>query len=218
MNPRLKRLGKPTESVDVSVYEGSLYLAATDDTLDAVFAVEGNALRVTAGDLEIVTCPLDELTVDHRDDGLHLCIEGEDVMVTVRDEGAFADAITRDEPRRRRAAHRRRSSRRPLRSLAGGIGAVFKRENWVRWLQNSTVRWSIASVTVGSVGLMAVFATATLGMVIILLGMLTLVIAALAASDDPSAYRMVPSFLTETTLAAAGFAAIAVGGFLVLIS
>ena len=101
--------------------------------------------------------------------------------------------------------------------IADSARELFDRGNWDRWLNDSTVRWSIASVTVIVVALMALFATNTLGMILILLGMVALIVAALAVSEDLSAYRIIPNAVTETSLVIGGAAAMIVGGLLILV-
>jgi hypothetical protein len=64
----------------------------------------------------------------------------------------------------------------------------------------------------------AVFATNSLGMILVLLGMVALIVAALAVSDDLSAYGWIPGNLSEATLVIAGAISMAIGGLLIIIS
>lgn len=98
------------------------------------------------------------------------------------------------------------------------IAAVFNTDNWREWLQDTTVRWTIASMGVVLFAMLALFATDTLGMVLVLFGMFALIIAALAASEDINAYRLIPSAVSETGLVAGGVAAMVLGGILILLS
>ncbi len=98
------------------------------------------------------------------------------------------------------------------------LAGVFKVDNWREWLQDPTVRWVIASMGVVLFALLALFATDTLGMILVLLGMVALIIAALAVSEDINAYRMIPNAISETGLVIGGAAAMLVGGLLILLS
>lgn len=109
-------------------------------------------------------------------------------------------------------------SDKPKRNLLDTVARLVRKETWQEWLSDSTVRWVIASVAVMIVAGLAVFATSSLGMILILLGMVSLIIAALAVSDDLSAYSWIPGNLSEVTLVIAGAVAMAVGGLLILIS
>ena len=98
-----------------------------------------------------------------------------------------------------------------------GVRAALSIDNWREWLQDPTVRWSIASVGVILFALLALFATNTLGMILVLAGMVGLIIAALAVSDDLDAFRLMPNFISETGLVISGAVAMAIGGLLILI-
>ena len=64
---------------------------------------------------------------------------------------------------------------------------------------------------------LALFATNSLGMILILLGMVALVVAALSVSEDLTAFGWIPGNLSETTLIIAGVIAMAIGGLLIVI-
>lgn len=277
-------MGFRDEYTDVDSYKGSLKIAATADVIDAVFEVFDETLRVRSGDEVLGTWALPDISVENRVDGIHVSLDGEQVVVTVPNPDAFTDAIApaRRRPRGRRdkkrvkakRAARPTNSRRPPRrrkaaarpeeaplaeeapsaeeaspvasvsdpfpdefdqprthvkpkkpSLFAGIVALlgqtpklFNPDNWRGWLQDRLVRWSIASIGVIILALLVLFATNTVGMILVLLGMLALIIAALAVSDDLSAYRAIPNALTETTLVMVGAAAMVVGALLILIS
>lgn len=202
-------------------YTGSLKVAATADVLDAVFAVDDKQLRVVAGDEELGIWSLADISVENQGDGLYVNLGGEGVIVDVPNKDAFAAAIAPSAPRRR-TRQRQKKTREPREqvSLADRLAWVpelFSRENWERWLNDSTVRWAIASAAVIVFALLALFATNTLGMILILLGMVALIVAALAVSDDLSAYRVIPDALSETKLVIGGAAAMIIGGLLILI-
>jgi hypothetical protein len=95
---------------------------------------------------------------------------------------------------------------------------VFDTDNLRSWLQDRLVRWTIASFGVMILALLVLLAANTLGMILVLIGMVALIIAALAVSDDLSAYRVIPNALNETTMVIAGAAAMAIGALLILLS
>lgn len=228
------------EKGGMTAYEGSLRIAGTEDSLDAVFDVDAGSLRVTAGDHELGTWSLQEIGVARRGSGLHLDLGGENVVVMMRDQDSFAEAIT-VYPRRRR--RRRRSDSRPVAkarpvtsrpersapqvpervvpdrvSAAQRARVLLDKENWTRWLQDTVVRWSLAFAAVLILALFVIFATRSVGMVLILAGMVALLLAALAVSEDLSAYRVIPSAVSETTLVIAGVAAMVVGALLIVVA
>jgi hypothetical protein len=271
------------EYSDVDSYKGSLKIAATADVIDAVFEVFDETLRVRSGDEVLGTWALPDISVENRVDGIHVSLDGEQVVVTVPNPDAFTDSLApaRRRPRGRREKkrvkakrearptstgrppRRRKSAKTPAESppaeespaaeesppasasdpfpdefdqprthvkpkkpsLFAGLVALlrqtpklFNSDNWRSWLQDRLVRWSIASIGVIILALLVLFATNTVGMILVLLGMLALIIAALAVSDDLSAYRAVPDALTETTLVMVGAAAMVVGALLIFIS
>jgi hypothetical protein len=94
---------------------------------------------------------------------------------------------------------------------------MIDREAWER-RREDPASWLILAVIGAIVVLvLAVFATKTLGMVLVLLGMITLVVVALAVSDDLTAYSWIPGSISETTLIIAGIFAMVVGGLLIWI-
>ncbi len=97
------------------------------------------------------------------------------------------------------------------------IQMLLDRDTWRGWLSDRVVRWVIASIAVIIVALLALFATNSLGMILVLIGMVILVIVALAVSEDLTAYSWIPGNLSETTLIIAGVVAMAIGGLLILI-
>lgn len=249
-------------------YSGSLRVAATADVIDAVFEVSDQSLRVRSGDQVLGTWALPDVSLENRPDGIHVSLDGEQVVVTVSNPEAFVDALApgRRRPRGRRDRGRRekkgaqgRFRKRPVqptppqdpvvppldevdqsaavrshpdatsaavkeRSSGPGIlarlrsiSAVFDADNWQSWLQDRLVRWTIAAVGVMVLALMVLLAANTLGMILVLLGMVALIVAALAVSDDLSAYRVIPNALNETSLVIAGAVAMVIGALLIMI-
>ena len=98
------------------------------------------------------------------------------------------------------------------------VGAILSVDSWRAWLQDPTVRWTIAAMGVVIFAMLALFATDTLGMLLVLVGMVALIIAALAASEDINAYRMIPSAISETSLVIGGATALVIGALLILLS
>ena len=226
------RSGQPIQ-MTMSSFTGSLKIAATADVIDASFVVDDDRLAVRTGDDELGTWPIGELDVERRGDGIHVNLGGEDVVVTVPDMDSFVSEIAPPKRRGRKSKHSKKhrspvserpapapKARKDTKSLLtrlGGLKELFRRDNWREWLSDSTVRWSIASAGVVIFALLALFATNTLGMVLVLLGMISLIVAALAVSDDLTAYSWIPGELTETTLVIAGAAAMVIGGVFIII-
>jgi hypothetical protein len=194
-----------------------------------------------------------------------MSLDGEDIVVNVRDQESFAAAVAFHQPKvkasrwaERKSSRRadQKSSRRadqkdsrPARrkdSRPAGrrdptrvdredtprsepkervafsnrvrtVAGLFDRERWTGWLQDRVVRWLIASAGVIILALMALFATSSLGMILVLLGMVALIVAALAVSEDLSAYRVIPDALSETQLVIVGATAMVIGGLLIVI-
>ena len=209
----------------VDSYKGSLKIAATSDVVDAVFAVEDKSLRVITGAEELGVWSLADISVEDQGDGLFLNLAGESVVVNVEDNDAFAAAIS---PRNGLPGRARRRKKQPTKhreksdpvnpaDRMARVGTILKRETWEGWLRDRTVRWSIASAGVVIFALLALFATNTLGMILILLGMVALIVAALAVSDDLDAYQLIPSAISEAALIIAGAVAMGLGALFVVI-
>ena len=96
------------------------------------------------------------------------------------------------------------------------IGSVFSIESWREWLQDRTVRWAVASMGVVIFAVLALFAADTTGMILVLMGMVALIVAAFAVSEDLQAYKILPSYLSETGLIVGGTVAMVVGGLLII--
>lgn len=215
-------------------YTGSLKIAATADVIDAEFHIDTNRLEIQTGSDQLGSWALDELNVERRGDGIHLDLDGEDVVVSVPDTEAFVSEVAppgRSKPRHAKKGRRPapKASREPKSARAAkegpgllarlaGIKQIFLRENWTGWLSDTTVRWSIASGAVVVFALLALFATNTLGMILVLFGMIALIVAALAVSDDLSAYSWIPGELSETAIVIAGAVAMVLGGLLIAFS
>ena len=98
------------------------------------------------------------------------------------------------------------------------VASVFNADNWREWLQDPAVRWTMASMGVVVFAMLALFATDTLGMLLVLVGMVALIVAALAASEDINAYRVIPSAISETGLVIGGASSLLIGSLLILLS
>ncbi len=196
----------------MKTYRGSLKIAATDDVVDALFDVEDDQLAVSAGGEQLGTWPLRELELDDTGTEIHLALGGEEVVVNVVDHDGFVAAIT---PSKRRGRHARPRRERPSVLLA--LRPLFRRETWRNLLSLRVMKWVIASTAVMGVAGLALFATESFGVILILLGMAALVIAALAISEDLTAYGWVPGNMSETTLVIIGAAAMAIGALLMVV-
>ncbi len=229
----------------MSSYTGPLKIAATADVIDAVFLVEEDHLEVSSGDDRLGSYPIHGLNPQRRGDGLHLVFDGEDVVVNVSDLDSFVSEIEPKKSRKKRPMRKAKAKtakpavkaapsdaqtdkfdeppmpspkqRKTAVARLADATAVFHPESWKRWLSDTTVRWSIASVAVIALALMVLFATDTFGMILVLLGMVALIIAALAVSDDLSAYGWIPGNMSETTLVIIGAVAMVLGGILIVV-
>jgi hypothetical protein len=121
------------------------------------------------------------------------------------------------EPARRgeaSAAPRRR--RMQSDEILATIGSLFSTENWSEWLADRTVRWTIAAMGVVVFAMLALFATNTLGMILVLVGMASLILGAFAVSEDFQAHQIMPDWISETGLVILGGVATAVGVVLMI--
>lgn len=221
----------------MSSFQGSLKIAATADVIDAEFSVNEDRLAVQTGDDELGSWCISDLHVERRGDGLHAVLDGEDVVLNVPDMDSFLSVIAPPKASRKRskrakkplppsgyatAPQEQRARKEPrdrtsLLTKMAGAKQVFSVDNWRGWLSDTTIRWVIASAAVASFALLALFATSSLGMILVLVGMIALIIAALAVSDDLSAFSWVPGNLSETTLVISGAVAMVLGGVLILV-
>jgi hypothetical protein len=207
---------RATEFTPMSTYVGSLRIAETDDVVEARFDVGEDELSVSTGGERLGSWPLREIDLDDTGTEIYMALGGEEVIVNMPDRDSFVAAIS--PPRRAKARHAR--SIRPRRQLPDALGMVRKvldRDRWHDWLSDRLVRWVIASTVVIVVALLATFATGSLGMILVLLGMVALVIAALAVSEDLNAISWVPGQMSESTLVIIGVVAMAIGGLLIFI-
>lgn len=162
----------------------------------AAFVVEEDRLTVEVDGVEVGAWAVTDLTVRPAPDGLHVRLEdGEELVVLAREEAALVEALTGETP-----PPPSDSPRRPRR-----------RSRVQRWLRSHRVRWALAFAAVLVVIAVAVTATGALGRILALAGMLALVLAALATADDPDAYRLVPTALSERALLVGGLVLTAVG-------
>ncbi len=127
-------------------------------------------------------------------------------MVMVRDPDALVEAVIAATP----------APLEPKVSIGSRIRRQFNIDTWRRRLSARAVRWSLAFIAVVVLLVFAVFATSTLGMIMVLGGMATLVLAALAVADDHATYQYLPPLLTEKALVAGGFVLVGIGGVLIL--
>ena len=121
-----------------------------------------------------------------------------------------AELVERTEPRLPTPA-------KPPRDVLGAVRRLLDRDTWREWLADRVVRWVIAATVVIGVALLALFATASLGMILVLIGMVALIVAALAVSEDLTAISWVPGQMSESTLVIAGAVAMVIGGLLIVL-
>lgn len=204
----------------MSAFSGSLRIAATDDVVEAVFEVTENGLAVTSGGERLGVWPLDEIDLDDTGTEIYMALGGEEVVVNMPNRDRFVSEL--EPPKKAKARHTRSKPEKPRpgrepRDILGAMARFFDRGRWREWLSDRLVRWVIASVTVIVVALLALFATGSLGMILVLLGMVALVIAALAVSEDLTAVSWIPGDLSETTLVVIGAVAMLIGGGLIVL-
>ncbi|MGA9596168.1 MAG: hypothetical protein WBV06_08430 [Acidimicrobiia bacterium] len=200
----------------MTLYVGSLRIAETNDVVEAQFDVAEDELTVSTDGEQLGTWPLREIGLDDTGTEIYMALGGEDVIVNMRDRDAFVAAIT--PPKKARARHAKPKRTRPeMPHMLGAVRRLVDRDQWRDWLSDRLVRWVIASGVVIIVALLALFATSSLGMVLVLGGMVAMVIAALAVSEDLSAVSWVPEQLSEATLVMIGVAAMALGGLLIFL-
>lgn len=202
----------------MEVYSGALRLAGTVDSVEATFTVDSGTLHVTSHDHEIGSWPIDIVTLTERVDGVHLDVEGEDLVVTMPDIDAFQAAMG-VKAKRRGLTVRTRAPSQPVERapLSERFRKVLSWKLWRKRLRHPGVKWGIAFAAVIGLLLVALFATSTLGMLLMLFGMGFLILGALAIGDDPTAFQYLPSALTEKVLVVGGFVALAIGLPLVLL-
>lgn len=205
-----------TELIPMTTYVGSLRIAETNDVVEAQFDVAEDELTVSSGGEQLGSWSLREINLDDTGTEIYMALGGEEVIVNMRDRDSFMAAIT--PPRKVKARHaRQKKPRREMPDVLGAVRVLLDRERWAGWLSDRLVRWVIASGVVIIVALLALFATASLGMILVLIGMVALVVAALAVSEDLSAISWVPGQMSESTLVIVGVVAMALGGLLILI-
>jgi hypothetical protein len=197
-------------------YTGSLRIAETNDVVEARFDVEGDELSLSTGGEHLGTWRLGDIQIDDTGTEIYLALNGEEVIVNLRDRDAFMAAIRPPKKTRVRQAKPAREKR-PRPDVVEVVRSLFDGARWRAWLSDRLVRWVIASVAVIIVALLALFATGSLGMILVLLGMVALVVAALAVSEDLSAVSWVPGFMSETTLVLVGGGLMLIGAVLIFI-
>jgi hypothetical protein len=195
-------------------YRGSLKVAAT--VVDAVFSVDEETLEASTGGESLGTWPLHTLEVADNGDAVHLVLDGENVIAKVIEHEAFVQALV--PPRRKRARHSRKRSERQPSNLLAKLRHVMDPETWRGWLSQRVFGWVVASVVVVGVAGLALFATRSFGMILVLIGMVGLVVAALAVSEELTAFGWIPGNFSEMTILAGGIVLMVVGGSLMWIS
>jgi len=203
----------------MSSFVGSLRISATDDVVEAVFDVSEQDLVVSTGGERLGSWSLSDVDLDDTGTEIYLSLGGEEVIVNMPQRDAFVTEI--HPPKKQRARHVKARHEKPQkpgrepRDIVGAATRLFQRETWQTWLSDRLVRWVIASVSVMIVALLALFATSSLGMILVLLGMVALVIAALAVSEDLNAVSWVPADISETALVVIGAVAMVIGALLI---
>lgn len=203
----------------MSSFVGSLRISATDDVVEAVFDVSEHDIVVSAGGDRLGSWSLNDIDLDDTGTEIYLSLGGEQVIVNMRQRDAFVTEIR--PPKKQRARHVKARHEKPQkpgrepRDIVGSLARLLHRETWQTWLSDRLVRWVIASVSVIIVALLALFATSSLGMILVLLGMVALVIAALAVSEDLNAVSWVPADISETALVVMGAVAMVIGAVLI---
>lgn len=228
-------------------YRGSLRIIATHDVVDAVFNIADERLEVMTGDERLGIWALTDLSLEDTGTQVKLVLDGESVVVDVANHDSFVAAITPTPVKKRRGKRAKKPegpdrvrqpepaarAKRPDRSRRSKpqkhersrsrlewldlLRKLSSRDTWREWLSQRVVKWSVASFAVIGVAALALFATNSLGMILILLGMVALVVAALSVSEDLTAFGWIPGNLSETTLIIAGVIAMAIGGLLIVI-
>lgn len=75
----------------MSEYDGTLRMPHEPGPgLGVRIDLDDERLRVTAGEVEIGDWSLDELIVAAKEDGFHIRVEGEEVVITTDDDPGFA--------------------------------------------------------------------------------------------------------------------------------
>ncbi len=75
-------------------FHGSLRLPGDDGPpLDVVIDLTDSRLHMTAGDAEIGDWSMDEVRIAALPDGFHLRAEGEEAILEIREDAAFALAL-----------------------------------------------------------------------------------------------------------------------------
>lgn len=75
----------------MSVYEGRLRVEGENDPGIAVeIDLDGERMKVTAGDIEVADWSMDEMRVSALVDGFHIRAGGEAAVLDVTDDGRFA--------------------------------------------------------------------------------------------------------------------------------
>jgi hypothetical protein len=205
----------------MSSFVGSLRIAATEDVVEAVFDVSERDIAVSTGGERLGSWSLNEIDLDDTGTEIYLSLGGEEVIVNMANRDSFVNAIRPPKKTKARHTRRRRDPTERTRIRPGrvleSVRRLLDRETWRGWLSDRLVRWVIASAVVIIVALLALFATASFGMTLVLIGMVALIVAALAVSEDLSAFSWIPGDISETTIVIVGAIAMLVGGLLIVL-
>ncbi|HEY7705080.1 MAG TPA: hypothetical protein VID03_09665 [Acidimicrobiia bacterium] len=88
---------------DVEVFEGTLRLAGRrNSNVTTTISVGDGRVRLAAGDLEIGDWPISAMQITRHIDQFHIAVEGEELVLVVRDAGRFAEAVEPPTKRGRR--------------------------------------------------------------------------------------------------------------------
>lgn len=75
----------------MSVYEGRLRIEGEQDTgIDVEIDLDGERMKVVAGDVEVADWALEEVRISALVDGFHVRAQGEAAVLDVPEDGRFA--------------------------------------------------------------------------------------------------------------------------------
>lgn len=81
----------PWRFTAVSVYEGKLRIEGEQDAgIDVEIDLDGERMKVVAGDVEVADWALDDVRISALVDGFHIRAQGEAAVLDVREDGHFA--------------------------------------------------------------------------------------------------------------------------------
>lgn len=75
----------------MSVYEGRLRIEGEQDAgIDVEIDLDGERMKVVAGEVEVADWPLDDVRISALVDGFHIRAQGEAAVLDVHEDGRFA--------------------------------------------------------------------------------------------------------------------------------